>query len=133
VDVVVWVMIGAFVYAVIGLVILEHAGGHLFFHDFLGALSLLCILAWPLLLAFQLVFRQPGPSGDQGHAGPEPPDRGYVGAEADVVTDLRPWGTVRVGGQQLDARAETGFVAAGGRVRVVGVERRGLVVRHEPA
>jgi membrane protein implicated in regulation of membrane protease activity len=131
VDLVTWVMIGVLVYTAVGLIVMARVEKKSILDQFvfLDVPNLLSTLAWPLVLVLQ----RPGPSGDPGHAGPEPPDRGYVGAEAEVVTDLRPWGTVRVGGQPLDARAETGFVAAGGRVRVVGVERRGLVVRHEPA
>jgi len=87
-------------------------------------LRLMAILVWPAWLALR---RRP-PTSAPGESGPPPPDRRYVGDRGKAVTDLRPWGKVQVGGRQLDARAESGFLAAGAGVSVIGVERRGLIV-----
>jgi membrane protein implicated in regulation of membrane protease activity len=88
-------------------------------------LRLIAILAWPALL----VLRRRPPTSAPGESRPPPPEQGYVGGKGKAVTDLRPWGKVQVGERQFDARAETGFLAAGAGVNVVRVERGGLVVR----
>lgn len=121
-EVTVGVAIGILVYLAIGVVVLARTEGRSV--PDLDILTLLGTLAWPLLL----VFRRRSPVATPGEAGPAPPDHGYLGADAEAVTDLRPWGKVRVGEQQLNARADAGFVAAGASVRVVGIERDGLVV-----
>jgi membrane-bound serine protease (ClpP class) len=52
----------------------------------------------------------------------------YVGAVGTVVSDLRPAGKVRIGGQRHEALAELGFIEAGTRVRVVRKQGYQLVV-----
>ncbi len=52
-----------------------------------------------------------------------------VGLEADVLTDMRPVGTVKVGDQKMQAVSETSLIRAGTRVRVVSVEGNRLRVR----
>ena len=52
-----------------------------------------------------------------------------VGQEADVVSDLRPIGVIRIGDQRLDALSETNLIRAGTRVRIVAVEGTEVRVR----
>jgi len=52
-----------------------------------------------------------------------------LGKEGRVLTDLRPVGTVEIDGVRHDALSETMFVAAGARVKVVGVDVAQLRVR----
>lgn len=54
-----------------------------------------------------------------------------IGARGEALTPLRPEGVVSLGGERREARTEGPFVAAGSRVRVVAIDRRGLVVRLE--
>ena len=58
--------------------------------------------------------------------------RERVGRHGRVVCELVPWGTVVVGDEQFEALSETGTVAVGGEVEVVGVEGAALVVRAVP-
>jgi membrane-bound serine protease (ClpP class) len=51
-----------------------------------------------------------------------------VGAVGVAIVDLRPSGTALFGGQRLDVVSEGGFVAKGGRVRVVRADAYRLVV-----
>jgi membrane-bound serine protease (ClpP class) len=65
-----------------------------------------------------------GGDKDPEAAPPEAPDaalRALIGAQGDVVTDLRPIGTVRINGQRYDALAETTLIRAGSRVVVTDV------------
>jgi membrane-bound ClpP family serine protease len=130
-EVVVGVMIGILVYLAIGVVVLARTEGRSVLDQivFLDFLILLSTLAWPLLL----ILRLRSPAATLGQTGPAPSDHGYLGAAAVAITDLRPWGKVRVGEEQLDARADRGFVKAGASVRVVGIERGGLVVHCDSA
>ncbi|MEO1009038.1 MAG: NfeD family protein [Planctomycetota bacterium] len=52
-----------------------------------------------------------------------------VGQEGEVLTDLRPVGVVLLEGTRLDAVAETGYIPAGSRVRVVAADGLQLTVR----
>jgi hypothetical protein len=89
VEVAIGVGIGVLAYLAVGVVVLSRAEGMSALHQitFLGVPNLLGILAWPALLALRLH----RPVAAPGEASPAPPDRGYIGAEAEVVTDLRPW------------------------------------------
>lgn len=73
-----------------------------------------------------------GPSAEELE-GPVPPRQAamakLVGQEGEVLTDLRPIGTIRIGDQRYDALSETSMVRAGSRVRVVSVEGSELKVR----
>jgi membrane-bound serine protease (ClpP class) len=51
----------------------------------------------------------------------------FVGREAEVLAPCRPWGRVRLDGEDWAARCAAG-ADAGARVRVVEVERLTLVV-----
>jgi membrane-bound serine protease (ClpP class) len=53
-------------------------------------------------------------SGDDGHV----PDS-FIGMTAEVVSDLRPTGTILVGGMRKDAISEVGLIEKGAKVRVV--------------
>lgn len=55
--------------------------------------------------------------------------RELVGRGGRVVSELVPWGAVAVGDGQFEAVSETGPVAAGTEVDVVGVQGAALVVR----
>jgi membrane-bound ClpP family serine protease len=55
--------------------------------------------------------------------------RELVGRVGRVVSELVPWGAVTVGDGQFEAVSETGPVAAGTEVEVVGVQGGALVVR----
>lgn len=54
---------------------------------------------------------------------------GLVGRTGRAVTDLLPWGSVRVEGMAHEALSESGPIARGAGIEVVGVEAGGLVVR----
>lgn len=51
-----------------------------------------------------------------------------IGTEGIALTDLRPAGSARIGGERLDVVAEGGFISRGARVRVVRSEPYRLVV-----
>jgi membrane-bound ClpP family serine protease len=55
--------------------------------------------------------------------------RELVGQQGEVVTDLRPIGTVRVAGKRYDALSDMGLVRAGSAVKVVAVEDGQVKVR----
>lgn len=55
--------------------------------------------------------------------------RELVGRGGRVISELVPWGAVAVGDGQFEAVSETGPVAAGTEVDVVGVQGAALVVR----
>ena len=55
--------------------------------------------------------------------------RDLVGSAGRAVTELLPWGTVTVGGEQMEALSEAGPLAPGAAVRVVGVQGLAVVVR----
>jgi membrane-bound ClpP family serine protease len=57
--------------------------------------------------------------------------KSYVGAKAEAVTDLKPWGKIRVKEQQLEARSDFGLVEAGTSVQVVRIEQGCLVVQRD--
>lgn len=44
-----------------------------------------------------------------------------VGAEGEVITDLRPIGRIKIEQEKFDALAESSLIRAGSRVKVVGV------------
>ncbi len=52
-----------------------------------------------------------------------------IGSEGEVASDLRPVGSVRIGGRRYDALSEAGLLRAGTPVRVTGVEGTELRVR----
>jgi len=52
-----------------------------------------------------------------------------VGEDGEALTDLRPVGTVVVGGERHEALAEGNYVEAGSRIRVTRVESGQLKVR----
>jgi membrane-bound ClpP family serine protease len=52
-----------------------------------------------------------------------------VGAEATVITDLRPVGIIEIDGQRYDGLAQSSFVPAGSKVRVTAVEGTQIRVR----
>jgi len=58
--------------------------------------------------------------------------RQLVGRVGQVVSELVPWGTVAVADGPFEAVSETGPVAAGTEVEVVGVQGGALVVRATP-
>jgi membrane-bound ClpP family serine protease len=55
--------------------------------------------------------------------------RGLVGRRGRVSTELLPWGTIVIDGEQHDAMSETGPIEPEAAVEVVGVQAAGLVVR----
>jgi membrane-bound ClpP family serine protease len=52
-----------------------------------------------------------------------------IGKEGVVLTELRPVGTIELEGKRVDALAEVGFIPAGTRVRVTGVDTTEVRVR----
>ena len=52
-----------------------------------------------------------------------------LGAEAQVITDLRPVGIIEIDGQRYDALAQSSFVARGSKVKVTAVEGTQIRVR----
>ena len=54
---------------------------------------------------------------------------GLIGAQGRALTDLRPGGTIRIDGEDVEAFAETGYVEAGNDVEVVSVHGRQIKVR----
>jgi len=67
-------------------------------------------------------------SAEKGFTG-LPDLSGYVGRRGTVLTDLRPVGTVRIGGARFDAIAEGEFIGRGTEIKVAGVDGAQLVVR----
>ncbi|MFZ4732844.1 MAG: NfeD family protein [Pirellulales bacterium] len=55
--------------------------------------------------------------------------RDLIGAVGRVVSDLLPWGTVAIGGEDLEAMSEAGPIAPGTDVQVVGVQGLAVIVR----
>lgn len=55
--------------------------------------------------------------------------RGLVGGHGRAASELVPWGSVEINGEQLEAMSEGGPIAAGEAVEVTGVQGRALVVR----
>lgn len=55
--------------------------------------------------------------------------RGLVGKTGLAVTEMMPWGTVDVEGIAIDAMSESGPIAAGTVVDVVGVQGMAVIVR----
>jgi membrane-bound ClpP family serine protease len=55
--------------------------------------------------------------------------RALVGAEGVAMTALRPGGTIRIDGVDVEAFAETGMIEAGQAVRIVSTSGRLLKVR----
>lgn len=53
----------------------------------------------------------------------------FIGREGLVLTDLRPVGTVDFDGERRDAIADTGYIAAGSRVKVISLEPTEVRVR----
>lgn len=83
----------------------------------------------------QLILRSPG-VGDEdddedGPIGLPSPNAlaALVGQEGEVLTELRPIGTVRIGESRYDALSETTWLPAGTRVRVVHAEAMQIRVR----
>jgi len=56
---------------------------------------------------------------------------GYVGKEGVAVTTLRPFGTIEIDGERIDAVSEGGYVDAGRPVIVRRAESSRVVVRNE--
>jgi membrane-bound ClpP family serine protease len=54
---------------------------------------------------------------------------GMIGAEALVLTDLRPIGVIQLDTERFDALSETGFIPAGTRVRITHAEPSQIKVR----
>lgn len=113
------------------------------FHDWrwgLGSGLLLLILV-PLIIAFGLRIMPSTPFGRKlihGETGtpvavldPDAPNpyQHLVGQEAEVITDLRPVGQIRVQGVKHDALSEVAFISAGTRVRVTSVQDQQIRVR----
>jgi membrane-bound ClpP family serine protease len=91
----------------------------------------------------KLVLQNPRPSAgtddgedrDGGDTAPASADAnplaGLMAREGEVLTDLRPVGTVLIEGRRYDALAEAGLVKRGTRVRVVGLVD-GMQIRVRP-
>jgi membrane-bound serine protease (ClpP class) len=76
----------------------------------------------------RLALAPAAPQTGSAVAAPEAPSHPLLGATGVAETDLRPSGRARIGGERIDVVAE-GFVAAGGRVRVVAVHGSVVTVR----
>lgn len=112
-------------------------------HDWRWGLGsgLMLIVLVPLMVVFGLQIMPSTPIGRKlvhGESGepttaldPDAPNAyaEMVGKEADVVTDLRPVGQIRIGGVKYDAMSEIAFVRAGTKVRVTSVKDQQIRVR----
>ncbi|MFM7033607.1 MAG: NfeD family protein [Planctomycetia bacterium] len=99
------------------------------------------VIAAPLVLAVAFRWFPETPLGRR--VLPPPPDPADVLPEADrrrrlrdlvgrgglAVSELLPWGRIRVGDALIDAMSESGPIAAGGLVEVAGVQGLSLIVR----
>ena len=110
-------------------------------HPVLGFVALVGLLiGLPVYLMFLIRWLPKTPLGkrlalrklraDTGAGVPESTEHArLIGAEGVATTILRPSGTVTIGDRRLSATAETGFVPAGTRVRVVRSSGLNVVVR----
>ncbi|MFM8634603.1 MAG: NfeD family protein [Planctomycetia bacterium] len=99
------------------------------------------VIAAPLVLAVAFRWFPETPLGRR--VLPPPPDptdvlpeadrrrqlRDLVGRSGLAVSELLPWGRIRVGDALIDAMSESGPIAAGGLVEVAGVQGLSLIVR----
>lgn len=98
---------------------------------------------WPNTpIARRFVLRSPRKSADdendmtedeEDDGEPKKPghsDVSLIDREGDVLTDLRPAGTVLIDGKRVECLAESGMIRAGQRVRVVAVD--GIQVKVRP-
>lgn len=88
---------------------------------------------WPHTPVGRRIIGAPSEAEQEARAQAEAKERArlasLMGREGLVLTDLRPVGTVEVDGQRYDALSEMGFVRAGARVKVIGVDVVQLKVR----
>jgi len=59
----------------------------------------------------------------------DPKLKDLLDAEGEAVTDLRPAGIAKIGGQTLDVLTEGNLIDKGSRIKVVNVESNRIVVR----
>ncbi len=105
------------------------------------AVLAVAFVAVPAVLALALRWFPETPLGRRVLPPPPAPDdvvpdadrrrrlRGLVGRVGRAACELLPWGSVEVEGVHCDALSESGPIAAGASVEVVGVEGAALVVR----
>lgn len=110
-------------------------------HPVLGFLAILVLLVGlPIYLMYLIRFFPKTPLGkrlalrklkpDTGAGVPEAPrHQEWLGAEGVASSVLRPSGTVTIKGRRVVATAETGFLPAGARVRVVKSTGLNVIVR----
>lgn len=81
-----------------------------------------------------LILSNPQPeTPEEAQGGPEHVQRlALLGKEGIAQTDLRPNGVVRIEGQRLDGVAESGYIPAGSKVKVVSADGIQLKVRQVP-
>ncbi|CAG1001011.1 hypothetical protein PHYC_02882 [Phycisphaerales bacterium] len=88
---------------------------------------------WPHTPVGKRIIGEPSDAEKEARAKVESDERkrlqALMGREGLVLTDLRPVGTVEVDGVRYDALSEMGFLRAGARVKVVGVDVVQLKVR----
>lgn len=63
-----------------------------------------------------------------GRSRPAPPSEELIGQTGQAVTTLAPSGYVLVGGRRYESYSQSGYVAAGATVRVVGQDNFRLIV-----
>ena len=66
---------------------------------------------------------------DEGYVGTSTNEFVLVGKEGEAVTDLRPSGSVEIEGELYDATAESGYLVAGTKIKVVDYEAAQIMVR----
>ncbi len=89
--------------------------------------SWLIALFWPIWLLIYAIERSfPKEEKMQGIRSPS-----LVGLTGVVVSELRPLGRVRIAGQVVDARAETGVIPAGTPVFVLSRTKNEYIVKQE--
>ncbi len=136
-----WIIIGCFVWMVIGVFVLGNAAerrksDELFFFPDCGidilslAYFVLCLLGWPLVLLLANYFDRsvkiltPQPATHRLHQA-----KLTAGAEGITLTDLQPTGKIEVAGVTHDAQVQHGFLEAGVKVVVCGTYMNHTVVK----
>lgn len=66
---------------------------------------------------------------ESGYTSPNMDNEQYIGKEGVAISILRPAGTVDIDGERVDVVTEGDFLAAGTRVRVIGLDGTRILVR----
>lgn len=92
-------------------------------------LSAVCIWMWLSFFPRSKMGRKLTLDADGSSFKPVPDSHALTGAEGEALSPLRPAGLALLGGQRVDVVAESSWIAAGAKVRVIEVAGNRIVVR----